>query len=114
MNNIDGAFLVIVGGIIIVALVILVIIEALPKTGDLQPLPDPIEPSQYSIGGCAGTRWGCCADGTTPRSDPLGTNCGQPPAPIPPPHHLIGGCAGTRWGCCSDGETAKTGPWDTC
>jgi len=27
------------------------------------------------IGGCAGTRWGCCADGHTPMADERGSNC---------------------------------------
>jgi len=27
------------------------------------------------IGGCAGTRYGCCPNGTTSRINPLGTNC---------------------------------------
>lgn len=35
------------------------------------PVPVPIKP----IGGCAGTRYGCCPDGRTPRINPMGTNC---------------------------------------
>ena len=52
------------------------------------------------IGGCAGTRYGCCpSDGVTAKVDNQGSNC---PAPL-----LIGGCAGTRYGCCKDGVTSK-------
>ena len=31
----------------------------------------PIKP----IGGCAGTRYGCCPNGSTPKANYLGTNC---------------------------------------
>jgi hypothetical protein len=27
------------------------------------------------IGGCAGTRYGCCPNGTTPKANYLGSNC---------------------------------------
>jgi hypothetical protein len=32
------------------------------------PLPKP-------IGGCAGTRYGCCPNSTTPKMNQQGTNC---------------------------------------
>jgi len=35
------------------------------------PVPAPIKP----IGGCAGTRYGCCPNGVTARMNPAGTNC---------------------------------------
>jgi hypothetical protein len=57
-------------------------------------------PSPPLVGGCAGTRYGCCpSDGKTSKVDAQGSNC---PAPT-----LIGGCAGTRYGCCKDGKTSK-------
>ena len=60
----------------------------------VSPCPPPL------IGGCAGTRYGCCpSDRTTSKVDEQGSNC---PAPV-----LIGGCAGTRYGCCKDGTTSK-------
>lgn len=37
-----------------------------------QPTPQPVRPI---IGGCAGTRYGCCADGRTAKKDSSGTNC---------------------------------------
>jgi len=48
------------------------------------------------VGGCAGTQYGCCDDGITPRT---ATGC------LPPPPS---GCAGTPMGCCEDGITIKT------
>jgi hypothetical protein len=35
------------------------------------PVPSPIKP----IGGCAGTRYGCCPNGVTSRMNAIGTNC---------------------------------------
>lgn len=35
----------------------------------------PNGPTNRILGGCAGTRWGCCPDGYTARNDPFGTNC---------------------------------------
>lgn len=29
----------------------------------------------HRVGGCKGTRWGCCSDGRTSKKDPKGTNC---------------------------------------
>jgi len=115
MANGNHQFVYLFGGVVILALVILVVIEAMGRPAPyVPPSPTPVQPSRPIIGGCAGTRWGCCADGVTPRADPLGTNCGVPPAPIRPVRPRIGGCAGTRWGCCPDGVRAKSGPWDTC
>ena len=37
-------------------------------------IPSPT-PYVKPIGGCAGTRYGCCPNGVTPRTDPAGTNC---------------------------------------
>lgn len=36
-----------------------------------QNVPVPVKP----IGGCAGTRYGCCPNGITARMNPVGTNC---------------------------------------
>jgi len=33
------------------------------------------------IGGCAGTQFGCCPDGTTSKADQQGSNCPSVPAP---------------------------------
>jgi hypothetical protein len=32
-------------------------------------------PVTKPIGGCAGTRYGCCPNGTTPKANYLGSNC---------------------------------------
>jgi hypothetical protein len=79
-----------------------------------------------TIGGCAGTQYGCCPDKVTARNAD-GSNC---PIPSPTPtscsvstygccpdkvtarnadgsNCIIGGCAGTQYGCCPDNVTAK-------
>ena len=71
----------------------------------------PTEPVPVVIGGCAGTQYGCCPDGITPKMNIYGTNCiGYVPPPTPKP---IGGCAGTIYGCCLDGVTPKMNPYGT-
>jgi hypothetical protein len=37
------------------------------------PTPSPHNPPSY--GGCAGTRYGCCPDGNTPKMNMMGSNC---------------------------------------
>ena len=43
-----------------------------PGPGPPGPGPRPPKP----IGGCAGTRYGCCANNLTPKMDYSGSNCG--------------------------------------
>ena len=40
-------------------------------------VPPPPTPSPYPkpIGGCAGTRYGCCTNNTTPKINEQGSNC---------------------------------------
>jgi hypothetical protein len=40
-------------------------------TTQVVPVPVPKKP----IGGCAGTRYGCCPNGSTPKANYLGSNC---------------------------------------
>jgi hypothetical protein len=44
-----------------------------------KPITPTITPVSVSvvkpIGGCSGTRYGCCPNGVTARVNPLGTNC---------------------------------------
>ena len=70
--------------------------------------PVPEHRSHKMVGGCAGTRYGCCDDGET-SSNKNGTNC-------PPKHHhhhhhhkrhMVGGCAGTRYGCCPGSSVSR-------
>jgi hypothetical protein len=46
------------------------------QTNPVQPIvvPKPV-PYVKPIGGCAGTRYGCCPNGTTSRVDSAGSNC---------------------------------------
>ena len=39
------------------------------------PVPGPSPPPKKPIGGCAGTRYGCCPDNNTPKIDVNGSNC---------------------------------------
>ena len=39
------------------------------------PVPYPVPVVVKPIGGCAGTRYGCCPNGTTPKANYLGSNC---------------------------------------
>ena len=40
------------------------------------PTPQPyVPPPQKPIGGCAGTRYGCCPNNTTPKINEQGSNC---------------------------------------
>jgi len=39
------------------------------------PVPGPSPPPKKPIGGCAGTRYGCCPDNRTPKFDQSGSNC---------------------------------------
>ncbi len=35
-------------------------------------------PSPSPIGGCSGTRYGCCNNNITPKKDEMGSNCIHP------------------------------------
>jgi hypothetical protein len=59
------------------------------------------QPKQNLIGGCAGTRHGCCPNSRQAASGPNNQGC-----------RLIGGCAGTRYGCCQNSTLAARGPND--
>lgn len=73
------------------------------------------------VGGCAGTRYGCCYDGTTAKVDDRGSNCPHKhrhkhdPKPDPKPHpepkppHKKG-CVGEQYGCCEDGTSTRPCP----
>lgn len=57
------------------------------------------------LGGCKGTRYGCCPDGITASEGPNYVNC---PAKDPIPAGL---CVETEFGCCQDGITPAQGPF---
>lgn len=97
-------------GFIIMLIVFLIVIFTLLAL--MQP-----RYNRRQIGGCAGTRYGCCPDNVTSKINPFGSNCPHPYNPYPPtppqphPHPIpkpnIGGCSGTQYGCCPDGKTAR-------
>ncbi len=65
--------------------------------------------TQHLMGGCAGTRYGCCPDGTTAKKYENDPGCLKQLRNLGPGgiQRLMGGCAGTKYGCCPDGVTAK-------
>lgn len=108
---------------------VLAFVFGIPKKDNLRPdRPErksredhERERNHEIIGGCAGTRYGCCYDGITAKMDERGSNCPHKPQPRPdpkpdpepnPPHDKknIGGCAGTQYGCCEDGVSTRPCP----
>ena len=57
--------------IFLILLLLIMLFKTRVTVVDIQPVPVPIKP----IGGCAGTRYGCCPNGVTARMNPAGTNC---------------------------------------
>jgi len=51
------------------------IIHTTPPGPTPTPVPVPVPVVVKPIGGCAGTRYGCCPNGVTARMNPAGTNC---------------------------------------
>jgi hypothetical protein len=92
---------------------ILVFVFGIPKTSDLRPERKQRRNEHdrnwwkrhQDIGGCTGTKYGCCDDGKTVKKNFYGVNC--PSSPQPHNKDIVGGCAGTQYGCCDDGQTAK-------
>jgi hypothetical protein len=88
----------------------------IPKKDNLRPERKSREDHERErnhdiVGGCAGTRYGCCYDGVTAKVDDRGSNCPHKPRPKPepkPPHKK--GCAGEQYGCCEDGTTTRPCP----
>jgi hypothetical protein len=90
---------------LIVALTITAIVLKSTKTGTYPPPVDScpdywyksyfdVDSAKNSVGGCKGSEFGCCLDGTTSKTDANGTNCTQ--------------CSTSQYGCCPDNRTAKT------
>ena len=53
----------------------IIIIMPTLTTTTTQVVPVPVPVPKKPIGGCAGTRYGCCPNGTTPKANYLGSNC---------------------------------------
>lgn len=60
---------------IIVLLMIILFVLYQNRVVHRPPPPPPSPNPNHPIGGCAGTRYGCCPDGRTPRYNFAGTNC---------------------------------------
>lgn len=83
------------------------------------------EPPVLVVGGCAGTRFGCCPDDKTSKESNDDKCNGKAPLPLiaidplpelPPPEEfpMLGGCGSTRFGCCPDGKGSKVSADDKC
>ncbi len=64
----------------ILVAVIIIIINLKRKKDKQDKVKDivvsPVLPHlRHKVGGCAGTRYGCCPNGRTPRANPWGSNC---------------------------------------
>uniref|UniRef100_A0A6C0F555 Uncharacterized protein n=1 Tax=viral metagenome TaxID=1070528 RepID=A0A6C0F555_9ZZZZ len=77
--NITEVFIVFLLLVIIYTLFhsVFIIFKPVPvPTPQPQPYPVPVPvPTQQLIGGCAGTRYGCCPNGVTPKTNQIGSNC---------------------------------------
>jgi hypothetical protein len=65
----------IVLGLIIFMVIMSHIVIITPTQTQTQVVPVPVPVPVKPIGGCAGTRYGCCPNGTTPKTNFLGSNC---------------------------------------
>ena len=61
--------------IFVLVLLAVFLIQAILAQSGSRPSPTPSPSPSPLIGGCAGTRYGCCPDGRTPRANYRGTNC---------------------------------------
>jgi hypothetical protein len=102
---------------------VLAFVFGIPKKDNLRPERKSREDHERErnhgiVGGCAGTRYGCCYDGVTARVDYSGSNCphrrhrhypGPKPHPQPKPPNKKG-CAKEKYGCCEDGISTRPCP----
>ena len=71
----------------------------------LPPNPLPPNPLPYPVGGCSGTRYGCCPGNDTVKHDDVGSNCSSYPPPTPPPPPNNNTCpSSAQGGNCTDTE----------
>merc|ERR1719163_235570 len=73
-------------------------------------VPAPMEEKEMILGGCKGTRWGCCPGTDAAASGPNGEGCDATIVPMEEKAIIVGGCAGTRWGCCPGTDGPASGP----
>ena len=116
--------------ILLIVILSFLILYTITHIKVIPPTPPPPYPYPYEqVGGCRGTRYGCCPDNVNAKHDTVGSNCyyhpplppnpyppnPYPPTPYPPQPrpqptpqpYLVNKCKGTIYGCCPDNVTAK-------
>ena len=61
--------------VFLIFLILIMLFKTQVTVIDNHPVPVPVPVPVKPIGGCAGTRYGCCPNGATARMNPAGTNC---------------------------------------
>jgi hypothetical protein len=75
MSSNTQTILIIVLSVSTLSLLIYLLMNQLSNTSGQYLQIQTNNPTNRILGGCAGTRWGCCPDGYSARNDPFGTNC---------------------------------------
>jgi len=74
-NKILLIVLILIIFMIIVNHIVIITPTLTTSTTTTQVVPVPVPVIKKPIGGCAGTRYGCCPNGSTPKANYLGSNC---------------------------------------
>ena len=70
-NKILVLILIIILFMVIINHIVIITPTKTTTTTTTNVVPVPMKP----IGGCAGTRYGCCPNGSTPKANYVGSNC---------------------------------------
>jgi hypothetical protein len=71
----------IIGSVLVIFLILIIILHIIMSAKHYQHHHEEDyhrPPSPSTIGGCSGTRYGCCNNNITPKKDEMGSNCIHP------------------------------------